>query len=116
MLKKIHYQTKLKFIHQIPDVENLVDKGCEVPHEHDSVIKITVPISDNEFIDFKTVKIACENVLEKMRDKNITDLFGLGMTEQLVEYLSKEIGILLNKKIGVYIQETPKYGMEYVSD
>lgn len=115
-MKNIHYQTRLKFTHQIPDVENLVDKGCEIPHDHDSTIKIIVPLLDNEFIDFKTVKIATESILEKMQEKNITDLFGLGQTEQLVEYLAKEIGNLLDKKIGVYIQETPKYGMEYVSD
>jgi hypothetical protein len=51
-----------------------------------------------------------------MMGKNITDVFGLGMTEQLVEYLAKQIGEALNKKIDVYIQETHKYGMEYVSD
>ena len=49
-------------------------------------------------------------------NKNITDLFALGTTEELVEYLAKHIGETLDKRIDVYIQETHKYGMEYVSD
>jgi len=115
-LRKIHYKTKLRFTHQITDQTKLVDKGCEVPHDHDSVVIVTVPLLNDEFVDFKTVKLATETVLEKMMDKNITDLYGLGMTEQLVEYLAKHIGETLDKKIDVYIQETHKYGMEYVSD
>ena len=50
-----------------------------------------------------------------MAGKNITDTLGLGKTEQLVEYLSQQVGKGLNKKVDVYIQETHKYGMEYVS-
>jgi len=93
-----------------------VDKGCEVPHDHDSVVIVTVPLLNDEFVDFKTVKLATETVLEKMMNKNITDLFALGTTEELVEYLAKHIGAALDKRIDVYIQETHKYGMEYVSD
>ena len=93
-----------------------MDKGCEVPHDHDSVVIVTVPLLNDEFVDFKTVKLATETVLEKMMNKNITDLFALGTTEQLVEYLAKAIGEALDKRIDVYIQETHKYGMEYVSD
>jgi 6-pyruvoyl-tetrahydropterin synthase len=93
-----------------------VDKGCEVPHDHDSVVIVTVPLLNDEFVDFKTVKLATETLLEKMMNKNITDLFALGTTEELVEYLAKHIGETLDKRIDVYIQETHKYGMEYVSD
>jgi len=115
-LRKIHYKTKLRFTHQITDQTKLVDKGCEVPHDHDSVVIVTVPLLNDEFVDFKTVKLATETVLEKMMNKNITDLFALGTTEELVEYLAKHIGAALDKRIDVYIQETHKYGMEYVSD
>jgi len=115
-LRKIHYKTKLRFTHQITDQTRLVDKGCEVPHDHDSVVIVTVPLLNDEFVDFKTVKLATETVLEKMMNKNITDLFALGTTEELVEYLAKHIGAALDKRIDVYIQETHKYGMEYVSD
>ena len=115
-MRKIHYKTKLSFSHQIPNEQNLVDKGCELPHEHDSVIIITVPLLNDEFIDFKTVKLETEKILGNMAGKNITDTLGLGKTEQLVEYLSQQVGKGLNKKVDVYIQETHKYGMEYVSD
>ena len=93
-----------------------MDKKCEAPHDHDSIIIVTVPLLNDEFVDFKTVKLATETVLAKMMGKNITDLYGLGMTEQLVEYLANHIGEALDKRIDVYIQETSKYGMEYVSD
>ena len=62
-----------------------MDKGCEVPHDHDSVVIVTVPLLNDEFVDFKTVKLATETLLEKMMNKNITDLFALGTTEELVE-------------------------------
>jgi 6-pyruvoyl-tetrahydropterin synthase len=101
----------------ISDRPELVDKACAVPHTHTSKIRVTVPIFDHEFLDFKTVKKGVENVIGKMRDKNITAEFGLGQTEEFVEYVANEVKKELKReKINVYIQETEKYGMEYVSD
>ena len=90
-MKKIHYKTKLNFSHYIKNEPNLVDKGCETPHNHESVIIITVPLQEDEFLDFKVVKNATEKVLDGLQNKNITDIAGLGMTEELVDYLSQKI-------------------------
>ena len=115
-MKKIHYKTKLNFSHYIKNEPKLFDKQCEKPHDHESVIVITVPLQEDEFLDFKVVKNATEKVLDGLQNKNITDIAGLGMTEELVDYLSQKIGYELKKKIDVYIQETHKYGMDLVSD
>ena len=112
---KIHYKTKFHFTHQISNEYDLVDQSCAQPHEHDSVLIVTVPITD-KFLDFKTVKQETEKVLSKLEGKNITDEFGLGKTEQLVKYLAGAIGKELGINVNVYLQETHKYGMEYVSD
>ena len=92
----------------IADRPELVDKACAVPHSHTSRIRITVPINDDEFLDFKKVKQETEKVMDRLRGKNIT--------EEFVVWVSKEIEKNLKRKVDVYIQETEKYGMEYVSN
>ena len=54
--------------------------------------------------------------MDRLRGKNITEVFGIQATEEFVEWLSKEIEKNLERKVDVYIQETEKYGMEYVSN
>lgn len=116
MLKNIHYTTSLNFTHFINDRDELVDKACCTPHTHESEIRVVVPIKDYEFLDFKTVKKATEKILDDLSDKNITETHNLGETEKLVEYIAINIGMDLDRRVNVYIQETKKYGMEYVSD
>ena len=115
-MKRLVYSTNLNFTHMIADRPELVDKSCAVPHSHTSRIRITVPINDEEFLDFKKVKQETEKVMDRLRGKNITEEFGLGQTEEFVVWVSKEIEKKLKRKVDVYIQETEKYGMEYVSD
>ena len=116
-MKRIVYSTNLNFTHMISDRPELVDKACAIPHTHTSRINVTVPIFDHEFLDFKSVKKGVENIVGKMRGKNITDDFGIESTEEFVEYIAKAVKKELNReKVDVYIQETEKYGMEYVSD
>ena len=100
----------------IDDRPELVDKSCAVPHSHTSRIRVTVPINDEEFLDFKKVKKATETVMDRLRGKNITAEFGIGQTEEFVEWVAIEIEKNLKRKVDVYIQETEKYGMEYVSN
>ena len=54
-MKKIVYSTNLNFTHMIDDRPELVDKSCAVPHSHTSRIRVTVPINDEEFLDFKNL-------------------------------------------------------------
>lgn len=115
-MKRIVYSTNLNFTHMINDRPELVDKACAVPHSHTSRLRITVPISDEEFLDFKTVKQETEKVMDRLRGKNVTKSFGIYQTEEFVEWVAKEIEKNLKRKVDVYIQETEKYGMEYVSD
>ena len=115
-MKRIVYSTNLNFTHMIDDKPELVDKSCAVPHSHTSRLRITVPISDDEFLDFKKVKKATETVMTRLRGKNITEVFGIQATEDFVVWVSKEIEKNLKRKVDVYIQETEKYGMEYVSN
>jgi len=115
-MKRIVYSTNLNFTHMINDRPELVDKSCAIPHSHTSRLKITVPISDDEFLDFKKVKKATETVMDRLRGKNITEEFGIGQTEEFVVWVAKEIEKNLKRKVDVFIQETEKYGMEYVSN
>ena len=113
---KLHYTTLIDYSHRITS-KPMIDEACKKNHSHEEVI-ITVAIDigfNRGFVDFKDLKNAVEGLLGEVRNKNITDVWGLETTEDIATYIGGKIAGDYGYKTEVNIQETPKYGVTYVS-
>ena len=111
---KLHYTTFIDYSHRITK-QDMVDDACTENHSHEEVI-ITVAIDvGGNFVDFKDLKKAVEEILLKFRGNNLTDVCGLETTEEFATYIGKLISADYGHPTEVNIQETPRYGVTYVS-
>ena len=109
---KLTYTTFFNYYHRIIDTGKLVDEACAENHYHKDVKLIVKIPTNDEFLDFKTIKATVERVLTNYNEKNITDDFGLMETEGFVTVIQAQIQDELNRPADVLMQETSKYGIE----
>ncbi len=123
----IRYETfDYSFWHKITDKPKLVDKTCCTLHEHNP-ITVVVDVEDfaDDFLDFKDVKMVVNDLLALARGsgdgKEITlnDILKTedATMEKFILWLQHrikikvDIKVKLARRIRIFIQETPKYGM-----
>ncbi len=113
---KLKFRTTIAYTHRIDDNDKLVDQACAVDHPHDNVlIEVAVPVTD-EFLDFKTIKDKTLSILNNYNGVNITNIHGITDTESLITQIKERLDKTFYRNCDVGIWETPKYGIEIVSN
>lgn len=113
------YDTSLSFEHKLHDEKWVKDKECLTTHEHiDSPIHVELKVIREVPFDFKNLKEAVEQILDRYRNKDITTHFQLTTCEDFTRTLHGDIELKMRQRlqvpsvdVRVHIQETKKYGV-----
>jgi len=127
------FKLQCRYQHSVEDRPELVDKGCLVPHNHgftpNPPVYFEFRIATREWVDFKTLKAKCTNVVERMVINKIDHTliksyppdglpfydFGVVDTEHILkdirQMLKVELAEYENVRIQIFLMETSKYGL-----
>ena len=122
------YKHQLRFIHNVEDNSELIDKTCLKPHEHgfdpNPVCVCEIIVHTEKWLDFKTIKNLAIKNIESMANKTTqpksSDIpyydFGTMDTETFTTDLRKLMitDIKVNHmdvEVQIWLDETKKYAM-----
>ena len=121
------YKHRFRFVHNVEDNANLVDKSCLTPHKHGfgtqqpCTMEIIVK-SPHDWVDFKEIKQVSIKAIESLANKfSEVDMlpfydFGTQDTENLTDDVKKLVQAELSKKykdtvVQIWLDETNKYSI-----
>jgi len=121
------YKHYCRFIHNVDDRPELVDKACLTPHQHgfdpNPPCVFEFIVGSDKWIDFKEIKVKAIKVIESLANsisEDPTDKipyydFGTQDTENLTDDLKKLLLIELQHispvKVQIWLDETRKYSI-----